>query len=148
MRVVIDTSVVFHLFSSFYPERAEVAERIIEYAQLGSLELYAPRLGEIEFVAVLSRYFEREQVKKALSYYSEIVAWVPEELLIEELREVAFQTNHKASDIYFIATARYLDAILVTNDRKMAELAKSLGLRAFYLIEESDAFFKLLEVIP
>ncbi|NJE49877.1 type II toxin-antitoxin system VapC family toxin [Thermococcus sp. 9N3] len=146
MRVVVDTSVVFHLFSSFYPERAEVAERIIEYAQLGSLELYAPRLGEVEFVAVLSRYFEREQVEKALTYYSEIVAWVPEELLIEELREVAFQTHHKASDIYFIATARYLDAVLVTNDRKMAGLAKSLGLGAFYLVEESDAFFKLLEV--
>ncbi|MCD6373076.1 MAG: type II toxin-antitoxin system VapC family toxin [Thermococcus sp.] len=146
MRVVIDTSVVFHLFSSFYPERIEVAERLIEHAQLGSIELYAPRLGEVEFVAVLSRYFDREQVERALAYYSEIVAWVPEELLIEELREVAFQTHHRASDIYFIATARYLNAVLVTNDRKMAELARSLGLEAFYLVEESDKFFKLLEV--
>ncbi|AJC71859.1 nucleotide-binding protein [Thermococcus guaymasensis DSM 11113] len=146
MRVVIDTSVVFHLFSGFYPERTEVAERIIEYAQLGSIELYAPRLGEVEFVAVLSRYFDREQVERALAYYSEIVAWVPEELLTEDLVEVAFQTHHRASDIYFIATARYLDAVLVTNDIKMAELARSLGLKAFYLIEEHEEFFNLLGV--
>ncbi len=146
MRVVVDTSVIFHLFSSFYPDRTEVAEKVIEYSHLGLIELYAPRLGEVEFVAVLSRYFEHDQVERALNYYSEIVAWVPEELLIEELRDVAFRTHHNASDIYFIATARYLDAVLVTNDRKMAELAKSLSLRAFYLVEESPEFFKLLEV--
>ena len=146
MRVVIDTSVVFHLFSDFYPERTEVAERLIEHAQLGFVELYAPRLGEVEFVAVLSRYFDREQVERALAYYSEIVAWVPEELLIEELWGVAFQTHHRASDIYFIATARYLDAVLVTNDRKMAELARSLGSKAFYLVEEHEEFFNLLGV--
>ncbi len=146
MRVVIDTSVVFHLFSSFYPERTEVAEKVIESAQLGDMELYTPRLGEVEFVAVLSRYFDRERVQKALDFYSTIVTWIPEELIIEDLKEVAFQTHHKASDIYFIATAIHLNAVLITNDRKMAELAKSLGLKAFYLIEESDEFFKLLEV--
>ncbi|AFL94982.1 hypothetical protein containing PIN domain 16 [Thermococcus cleftensis] len=147
MRVVIDTSVVFHLFSSFYPERTEVAERVIKLAQEGVLELYSPRLGEVEFVAVLSRYFDRERVERALDYYGEIVVWVPEELLIEDLREVAFQTHHKASDIYFIATARYLGAVLVTNDKKMVGLAKSLGLRAFYLVDEHDEFFKFLEVV-
>ncbi|WP_258083220.1 type II toxin-antitoxin system VapC family toxin [Thermococcus thermotolerans] len=146
MRVVVDTSVIFHLFSSFYPERTEISEEVIENAQLGRIELYAPRLGEVEFIAVLSRYFERESVERALDHYSEIVIWVPEELIMEDLREVAFQTHHKASDIYFIATARYLDAVLITNDKRMAELAKSLDLRAFYLAEESNAFFNLLEV--
>ncbi|NJE11191.1 type II toxin-antitoxin system VapC family toxin [Thermococcus sp. MAR1] len=146
MRVVIDTSVVFHLFSDFYPKRTEIAERVIENAQLGVIELYAPRLGEVEFTAVLSRYFDRKSVERALGHYSEIVIWVPEELIMEDLKEVAFQTHHKASDIYFIATARYLDAVLITNDRKMSDLAKSLGLRAFYLVEEDGEFFKLLEV--
>ncbi len=146
MRVVIDTSVVFHLFSSFYPERTEVAEKVIERAQLEDVELYAPRLGEVEFVAVLSRYFDRERVQKALDFYGTSVTWIPEELIIEDLKEVAFKTHHKASDIYFIATALHLNAVLITNDRKMAELAKSLGLKAFYLVEESNEFFKLLGV--
>ncbi|WP_297509213.1 type II toxin-antitoxin system VapC family toxin [Thermococcus sp.] len=146
MRVVIDTSVVFHLFSSFYPERTAVAEKIIELAQLGDIEPYAPRLGEVEFVAVLSRYFDRERVKRALDLYSAILTWIPEELIIEDLKEVAFQTHHKASDIYFIATAIHLDAVLITNDRKMADLAKSFGLKTFYLVEESDEFFRLLGV--
>ncbi len=146
MRVVIDTSVVFYLFSSFYPERTAVAERVIKQAQSGDIDLYAPRIGEVEFAAVLSRYFDRERVQKALDFYSTIVVWVPEELIIEDLKEVAFQTHHKASDIYFIATALYLNAVLITNDRKMAELAKSLGLKAFYLVEESNGFFNLLGV--
>ncbi len=146
MRVVIDTSVVFHLFSSFYPERTVVAEKIIEGTLLGDMELYAPRLGEVEFVAVLSRYFGYERVQKTLDFYSTIVTWIPEELIIRDLKEVAFQTHHKTSDIYFIATALHLNAVLITNDRKMAELAKSLGLDAFYLVEESDEFFKLLGV--
>ena len=146
MRVVIDTSIVFHLFSSFYPERTEVAEKVIERAQLGGVELYAPRLGEVEFMAVLSRYFDRGRVQKALDFYSTIVTWIPEELMIEDLKEVAFKTHHKASDIYFIATALHLNAVLITNDRKMAELAKSLGLKAFYLVEESDEFFSYLGV--
>ncbi|WP_297489495.1 type II toxin-antitoxin system VapC family toxin [Thermococcus sp.] len=146
MRVVINTSVVFHLFSSFYPERTEVAEKVIERAQLGDIELYAPRPGEVEFVAVLSRYFDCERVQKALDFYSTIVTWIPEELIIEDLKEAAFQTHHKASDIYFIATALHLNAVLITNDRKMADLAKSLGLKVFYLVEESDEFFKLLGV--
>ncbi|WP_297417301.1 type II toxin-antitoxin system VapC family toxin [Thermococcus sp.] len=148
MRAVIDTSVVFHLFSSFYPERTVVAEKIIEGTQLGGTELYAPRLGEVEFVAVLSRYFGYERVQKTLDFYSTIVTWIPEELVIRDLKEVTFQTHHKASDIYFIATALHLNAVLITNDRKMAELAKSLDLNAFYLVEESDEFFKLLGVGP
>ncbi|WP_010476967.1 PIN domain-containing protein [Thermococcus zilligii] len=66
--------------------------------------------------------------------------------VIDTLKGVAFQTHHKASDIYFIATAIHLDAVLITRDRKMADLAKSLGLKAFYLAEESDEFFKSLGV--
>lgn len=66
MRAVIDTSVIFHLFSSFYPERTRIAERIVELIQSDSLEGFAPpRIGRAEFVAVLSRYFERSEVSEA-----------------------------------------------------------------------------------
>ncbi|WP_204247207.1 hypothetical protein [Thermococcus celer] len=37
---------------------------------------------------------------------------------------------------------------LITNDKKMAELAKMIGLRAFYLVDEADDFFELLGVNP
>ena len=146
MRAVIDTSVVFHLFSSFYPERTQIAERIIEMIQSGQIEGFAPRIGRAEFVAVLSRYFEKNEVMEALSGYDEVIIWVPEELIMEDVIELAFKLKHHVSDLYFIATAKLLNAVLLTNDREMAGLAKSLGLKAFYLVEEADAFFRLVGV--
>ncbi|ASJ08415.1 nucleotide-binding protein [Thermococcus siculi] len=146
MRVVIDTSVVFHLFSSFYPERTQIAERIIEMVQSGQIEGFAPRMGRAEFVAVLSRYFEKNEVMGALSGYDEVITWVPEELIMEDIIELAFELKHHVSDLYFIATSKLLNAVLLTNDRKMADMAKSIGLKSFYLIEEADKFFKLVEV--
>nr|WP_239233762.1 type II toxin-antitoxin system VapC family toxin [Thermococcus chitonophagus] len=128
------------MFSSFYPERTKTTEEVIKLAKLGIIELYAPQLGEIEFIAVLSRYLDHDQVEQALRFYSALVTWIPEELLIEDLKEVAFKTYHKASDIYFIATASYLNGILITNDNKMAELAKSSGIQSFCLVKESEKF--------
>lgn len=146
MRVVIDTSVIFHLFSSFYSERTGVAERIVELIQSDSLEGFAPRIGRAEFAAVLSRYFERNEVSEALSGYDEIVTWVPEEIIMDTVMELAFELKHYVSDLYFIVTAKLLNAVLLTNDRKMADMARSAGVKAFYLIEETNKFFKLAGV--
>lgn len=146
MRAVIDTSVIFHLFSSFYPERTRVAEQIVELIQSDSLEGFAPRIGRAEFVAVLSRYFERSEVSEALSGYDEIVTWVPEEIIMDTVMELAFELKHYVSDLYFIATAKLLNAVLLTNDRKMADMARSVGVKVFYLVEEADEFFKLAGV--
>ncbi|ASJ03301.1 nucleotide-binding protein [Thermococcus profundus] len=146
MRAVIDTSVVFHLFSSFYPERTQITERIIEMIQSGQIEGFAPRIGRAEFVAVLSRYFEKNEVIGALSGYDEVITWVPEELIMQDVIELAFELKHHVSDLYFVATAKLLNAALLTNDRKMADIAKSVGLKSFYLIEEADEFFKLVGV--
>ena len=147
MRVVVDTSVMISLFSGFYPERSEISKRIASLAEVGAVELYSPRLGEFEFISVITRFLSRDLAKEAWGIYRSLITeFVGEGVISDILRELSFETSHRVPDLYFIATARYLDAVLVTNDGKMVELAKSLGLRAFYLVEEHDAFFKLLEV--
>ncbi len=42
--------------------------------------------------------------------------------------------------------ALVVNGILLTNDRRMAENARKLGLEAYYILEEHDEFFNLLEV--
>ncbi len=142
MKAVIDTSVAVSLFSNFYPERTEISKRIASLAEVGVIELYSPLLDEFEFISVISRFLKGELAREAWEIYrSMVVAFIGEGLLSDLIRELAFETSHRIPDLYFIATARYLDAVLITNDKRMADLAKSLGLKAFYLVEESDEFF-------
>ena len=145
MRVVIDTSVIVNLFSSFYPDRTKTAKKVAELAEQDIMELYAPRFGELEFISVMRRFLEKELAREAHEIYLSLVSgFVEEELILHRLRELAFETAHRVPDLYFIATTEFLEGVLITNDRKMAELAKSLGLKAFYLVEESSEFFKLV----
>ncbi len=147
MRVVIDTSVIVNLFSSFYPDRTETAKKVAKLAEQDIVELYAPRFGELEFISVMRRFLEEELAREAHGIYLSLISgFVEEELILHSLRELAFKTAHRIPDLYFIATAEFIKGVLITNDRKMADLAKSLGLKAFYLVEESDEFFKPLEV--
>ncbi|WP_048149994.1 type II toxin-antitoxin system VapC family toxin [Palaeococcus ferrophilus] len=147
MKVVLDTSVVVNLFSGFYPDRSQVAKKIAKLSEMGILEVYAPRLGEFEFVSVLSRFLPRELVEEAHEIYLELVAdFVGEGLLSDKILELAFTTGHRVPDLYFVATAQHINALLLTNDRKMADMARSVGVKAFYLAEEADEFFKLVGV--
>ncbi len=147
MKVVADTSVMVSLFSSFYPYRTEISKRIASLTEMGVIELYSPRLGEFEFIAVITRFLSRELAEEAWSIYRSLITeFIGEGVLSDLLRELSFETSHRIPDLYFTATARYLNAVLITNDKRMAELAEKLGLRAFYLVEDSDGFFKSLEV--
>ncbi|WP_456452670.1 type II toxin-antitoxin system VapC family toxin [Thermococcus sp.] len=147
MKVVADTSVMVSLFSSFYPYRTEISKRIASLTEMGVIELYSPRLGEFEFIAVITRFLSRELAEEAWGIYRSLITeFLGEGVLSDLLRELSFETSHRIPDLYFIATARYLNAVLITNDKRMAELAGKLGLRAFYLVEDSGEFFKSLEV--
>ena len=147
MKVVVDTSVIVNLFSSFYPDRTETAKKVAKLAEEARVALYAPRLGEVEFISVMRRFLDEDMAREAREIYISLMSgFVEEELILPRLRELAFKTAHRVPDLYFIATAEFLDGVLITNDRKMSDLAKSLGLKAFYLVEESDEFFKSLGV--
>ena len=147
MKVVVDTSVIVNLFPGFYPDRSEVAKRIARLSEIGVLEIYVPRLGEFEFISILSRFLPGEMVREAHEIYLELVSdFVGEGLLSDKILELAFMTGHRVPDLYFVATAQHTNSILLTNDKKMANMARSVGLRAFYLVEEADEFFNFLGV--
>jgi len=47
---------------------------------------------------------------------------------------------------YYISTAMIVGGVLLTNDRRMAENARGSGVDVYYILKESNAFFKLREV--
>ncbi len=148
MRVVVDTSVVVNLFSGFYPERIETAKKVVKLAERADIEIYAPRFGEIEFLSVIRRFLSEDMSKEALGIYLHLISgFIEEELILPHLRQLAFKTAHRVPDLYFIATSKLLNAPPITNDKRMAELTKKLGIKAFYMADEAGRFFKSLEVV-
>jgi len=112
---------------------------IHKYVRDGSrtivLAIDDPRLGMEEIVRIIS----------SISEYTKVFKLGLPLIVHYGLRNISKLTN-EFSDLYFIATAKLLNAVLLTNDRKMADMARSVGVKAFYLVEEADEFFKLAEV--
>ena len=88
------------------------------------------------------------QIDRALEIIKDILSEVklipnPDDLAFE----VALKTGSRATDAYFIATAKLTNSILITNDRIMSTNAKKYGVEAYYLIEEfNDAKERLTSV--
>jgi len=119
-------------------ERREKAEKLMNIVR----DIYEPRVFKIELAGTLARRFKKEDV---LNFIDEVLTKItlipnPEELAFQ----VALNTGCRAIDAYFIATAKFTNSILITNDKVMANNAKKYGTECYYLIEE---FNKVLERI-
>jgi len=60
---------------------------------------------------------------------------IPENQLFNTAYEIAFLVKGRAVDIYFIATAKVTNSILITNDRIMAKNVKKAGIEAYTLLK-------------
>ncbi|QDA30669.1 type II toxin-antitoxin system VapC family toxin [Thermococcus indicus] len=143
MRFVVDASLLIDAFSKFNEERRRLALKVFEAIE--GHEIYVPRICMIEFVNVLSRFTPEEKVRGFLEVF-DFFNLVGESEFFDEAVELAFGLHSRAADTYYISTAMIVGGILLTNDRRMVENARGSGLDVYYILEESDAFFKLLEV--
>ena len=117
MTVVLDTSVFIDGIFRYDEYRYEIAKETFRVIQSKFLDAIVPEVFKIE--------------------------------LIEKIRELAFSVAHdtgcRAIDAYFIATAKFTNSIIITNDKTMAANAKKYGVEAYYLIEEFDSAIKRLK---
>ncbi len=49
-------------------------------------------------------------------------------------------TGCRAVDAYYIATAKLLNAVLITNDKVMKENALKVDVEAYYLLDDNDYY--------
>ncbi|BAA81634.1 hypothetical protein APE_2616 [Aeropyrum pernix K1] len=137
---MIDTSVFadYYLLYPGDPERHERSRTVLDKLSLRDVIVYEPFLFEIELRAVLVRRIPPEQALRIVDTTLKHVNVVREEELHDKAAEIALITGCRAVDAYFIATAKHVDGILITNDKVMKDNAQKIGVKAYYLLDNQD----------
>jgi predicted nucleic acid-binding protein len=102
-------------------------------AVAGAEKVIAPTLFDSEVTNVLWKYarngaVDEENARKTLAYILQIVDEYTDtsELAIEALHE-GIRLGHSIYDMFYLVLARHNGAALLTTDKKLKALAKSLG---------------------
>jgi len=131
--IVIDVSVLIDALFSKNPERYVKAVNLLK--QVEGLPLYAPRVIEIELIAVARRLglkIKRERLLQLTRKFN----LLDEEKIFNLALYVADNIHPRAIDAYYIATAILTDSIIIANDKILCNNSKQAGIEAFYLIDE------------
>lgn len=106
-------------------------------AVAGAEKVIAPTLFDSEVTNVLWKYarngaIDEENARKTLAYILQIVDEYTDtsELAIEALHE-GIRLGHSIYDMFYLVLARHNGAALLTTDKKLKALAKSLGVSVF-----------------
>ena len=106
-------------------------------AVAGAEKVIAPTLFDSEVTNVLWKYarngaIDEENARKTLAYILQIVDEYTDtsELAIEALHE-GIRLGHSIYDMFYLVLARHNGAALLTADKKLKALAKSLGVSVF-----------------
>lgn len=106
-------------------------------AVAGAEKVIAPTLFDSEVTNVLWKYarngaIDEENARKTLAYLLQIVDEYTDtsELAIEALHE-GIRLGHSIYDMFYLVLARHNGAALLTTDKKLKALAKSLGVSVF-----------------
>ena len=106
-------------------------------AVAGAEKVIAPTLFDSEVTNVLWKYarngaIDEENARKTLAYLLQMVDEYTDtsELAIEALHE-GIRLGHSIYDMFYLVLARHNGATLLTTDKKLKALAKSLGVSVF-----------------
>ena len=131
MIYVLDTYAVFEI--AFHGPKYS----LFMNAVAGAEKVIAPTLLDSEVTNVLWKYarngaVDEENARKTLAYILQIVDEYTDtsELAIEALHE-GIRLGHSIYDMFYLVLARHNGAALLTTDKKLKALAKSLGVSVF-----------------
>lgn len=131
MIYVLDTCAAFEI--AFHGSKYS----LFMNAVAGAEKVIAPTLFDSEVTNVLWKYarngaIDEENARKTLAYILQIVDEYTDtsELAIEALHE-GIRLGHSIYDMFYLVLARHNGATLLTTDKKLKALAKSLGVSVF-----------------
>lgn len=120
--VVIDSSVIIKWLSQDKEKDLDLANRILDNALEGIIELIAPELAKYEVgnTLLFSKKLSSEQGSEVLKqFYTLPINFIPEsEELARETYNLAFDLKITYYDASFISLAKQYDATLVTENPK------------------------------
>ncbi len=144
--MVIDVSVFVDYFVVVEgrEDRHRIAVEFLNKLSDRGAIVYEPFVFEVELCAVLVRYIEPKYVTEILEVILNHIAMIKEDELHSEAKAIALKTGCRAIDAYYIATAKLVDAILVTNDGVMKSNADRAGVEAYYLAKDYEKLHRVI----
>jgi len=140
--IVVDTSVFIDYLLEKDERRSELARQFFKV--LKGLKVFVPKIFLVEFISVANRLGSKIS-KDIVFEISKKLKLVSEEEIFHIALDIAEKVYSRASDAYFIATAKLTNSILITNDKIMNENAKKYGIESYYLIEEFEKIEKRIK---
>ena len=110
------------------------AERFTEAVSIAKLVI-APDIYLSEVVNAFWKYanfsgMDKETCKTGIDYCIDLIDdYIPTRFLTHEVFSESISHHHPSYDIFYIVIARRNDAVLVSKDKKLTEIAKSMGVR-------------------
>ena len=136
-KVVIDSSVILKWLSNDNEKYIDVADKILQDAQKGKIELFAPELAKYEVGNVLL-YSKKLSSKQAHiifnKFYNLPLSFIIEsEKLANETYNIASKLEITYYDASFLSLAKQHEAILVTENIK--HQGKTTGIKVISLAD-------------
>ena len=113
-------------------ERQRKSKAFLAFLLSQDFELNAPRIVLVEVASAIRRLTGRKDVDEALNFIKSNIALHDERDIIDDAIEIA-KEGSRAADAYYISTAMKTDSILVSADRRMIEIARSLGVKTILI---------------
>ena len=152
--VVLDTSVVAksileppkNLPPNAYKREVETRRKIhviLEILESRGYTVYFPRAGIVEAASVLKRSgLDKQSIVKLVENIKETFIVADEDLIYSRALEIVMDRAPSGFDTYFIALATITNSILITDDKPMADHAKSLGIEVILVRESSLEYIR------
>jgi len=146
---VLDTSIVVKsvleppriLPPKVYKREVETRRKIrviLEILEARGYTVYFPRAGIVETASVLKRSgLDRQGIEELIESIEETFIVVDEDVIYGKALEIAMDRAPSGFDTYFIALAMITNSVLITDDKPMADHAKSLGVEVI-LVREAN----------
>ncbi|RLI80347.1 hypothetical protein DRP05_00785 [Archaeoglobales archaeon] len=113
-------------------ERQRKSKALLAFLLSQNFELNAPKIVLVEVTSAIRRLTGRKDVDDALNFIKSNISLYDEKDIIENAIEVA-KEGCRAADAYYISTAMKTGSMLVSADRRMVDIAKSIGVKAILI---------------
>lgn len=113
-------------------ERQRKSKALLAFLLSQNFELNAPKIVLVEVTSVIRRLTWKKDVDDALNFIEINVSLYDERDIIEDALEVA-KEGCRAADAYYISTAMKTSSVLVSADKRMVDIAKSMGVKAILI---------------
>jgi predicted nucleic acid-binding protein len=121
-KVVVDSSVIIKWLNSWEEERLEQANSLLKDCEQGKVELFSPELSKYEIGNALlkGKKLSLAEARAALTLFYQLpITFKPEnDTSAHETYQLAESYNITYYDASFVALARQLSAVLVTDNPK------------------------------